>query len=168
MSIQNSKFCTYPNKTCQLMNHTFCGTTAYPSHNICHWNHHTVQNKDFHTVQSHSLVICGPSQFIFERKTFWTHPLFPKACQKWQQYYESFLNTCSTKATPRGWIIIIILLDKFLKSCNTDRVGTGYAEETARSKLQKREAMAQYGGPVCDLRRRDKKHATMIPTYHAA
>jgi hypothetical protein len=36
------------------------------------------------------------------------------------------------------------------------------------SKLQRGEVIAQHSGPVCVLRWRDKKHVTMISTYHAA
>jgi len=65
-------------------------------------------------------------------------------------------------------------LAKFLKSCNTDCVGTirinrkGMPKKLQESKLQKGEAVAQHSGPICVLRWRDKKDVTMISTYHGA
>ena len=70
------------------------------------------------------LVICGPPQFILERRQFWSHPSFQKHTKTTALVLKASDLTPQWQLTS-GWINIIIFqawLD--LKSCNTNCVVT--------------------------------------------
>lgn len=69
-------------KATRQTNHSHCRRTTYPSTCTCHWNCHS-SGKKVQTMNQ-VLVICGPPQFILERRQFWSHPSFQKNTQKQQ------------------------------------------------------------------------------------